>query len=269
MKHVFRSACGAVFLACLVFATGCPFPHDTPIPGETRIFDGIEFQWCPPGSFMMGSPLSEVGRFDNETRHRVVISQGFWLGKYEVTQAQWVAVTGSNPSYFSSATSAIKPVEQVSWDDVQYFLAELNANKSAIGGPYRLPTDAEWEYAYRAKTTARFYWGEDPTESDITDYAWYLGNASNETHNVGEMLPNDWGLYDMGGNVDEWCQDWYADDPDGSFVDPQGPATGTSRVARGGSWNSSPAYCRAALRDFFLPSSRNAVRGFRLLRIPD
>jgi formylglycine-generating enzyme required for sulfatase activity len=253
----------------LLLATGCPFSNDGPVPGETRIFDGIEFQWCPPGTFMMGSPESEVGRLVDETRHQVTISQGFWFGTYEVTQAQWAAVMGSNPSQFSGAD---RPVEQVSWEDVRFFITALNVGngKRAIGGPYRLPTEAEWEYAYRAGTTTRFYWGEDPTETEIPDYAWYMSYAGNVTHNAGEKLPNAWGLYDMSGNVYEWCQDWYAEYLAGPVTDPGGPAAGTTiRVLRGAAWLNDPASCRAASHFNGSPGSRDHAVGFRLLRTPD
>ncbi len=267
MKHVYRSVGGAVFLACLVFGTGCSFPNGPPVPGQTRIFDGIEFQWCPPGTFMMGSPDSEAGRFTNETQHQVTISQGFWLGKYEVTQAQWVAVMGSNPSDFPGN---LRPVDKVSWDDVQDYLAALNAKKGTTGGPYWLPTEAEWEYACRAGTTTRFYWGDDPTESEITDYAWYEDNGNSEPHNTGTKLPNGWGLYDMSGNAYEWCQDWYEEDyPAGPATDPEGPAAGTDRTLRGGSWDADPGSCRSAFRLYSSPDGSGNSLGFRLLRTPD
>jgi formylglycine-generating enzyme required for sulfatase activity len=244
--------------------TGCPAAG--PVPGETKIFDGIEFVWIPAGSFTMGSPADETGHQADETQHKVTISRGFWLGKTEVTQAQWIAVMDSNLSFFSGS---IKPVDLVSWDDVQYFLAALNAGKSAIGGPYRLPTESEWEYAYRAGTTARFYWGEDDPPMAIGDYAWYNGNSSSMTHDVGEKLFNAWGLYEMSGNVWEWCQDWIDAYPAGPVTDPQGPHSGTDRVLRGGSWADVPANCRAALRLLNAPDFRYDYIGFRLLRTQD
>jgi formylglycine-generating enzyme required for sulfatase activity len=184
-----------------------------------------------------------------------------------VTQAQWQAVVGgTNPSDFSGS---IKPVEEVSWDDAQVFIATLNAGKSAIGGPYRLPTESEWEYAYRAGTTTRFYWGEDDPPTAIDDYAWYTSNSSAASHNVGEKLPNAWGLYDISGNVWEWCQDWYDDYPAGPVTDPQGPASGLYRVLRGGSWDLDPVGCRAAYRFNAPRGARNGNIGFRLLRTQD
>jgi formylglycine-generating enzyme required for sulfatase activity len=215
----------------------------------------------------MGSPDSEAGRFTNETQHQVTISQGFWLGKYEVTQAQWVAGMGSNPSDFPGN---LRPVDKVSWDDVQDYLAALNAKKGTTGGPYWLPTEAEWEYACRAGTTTRFYWGEDPTESAITNYAWYEDNANSEPHNAGTKLPNGWGLYDMSGNVYEWCQDWYEEDyPAGPVTDPEGPATGTDRVLRGGAWDTDLGGCRSAFRLYSSPDGSGNSIGFRLLRTAD
>ena len=249
---------GAVLVGCLPRSTNA-------VAGETRTFDGMEFQWCPPGTFMMGSPDLEAGRSSDEPQHQVTISQGFWLGKHEVTQEVWEGVMGTNPSAHGGAD---RPVERVSWVDVQAFLDALNIG---IGdGPvYRLPTEAEWEYACRAGTTTRFYWGDDPNETAIADYAWYSGNGNFETHNVGEKMPNPWGLQDMSGNVFEWCQDWYGDYPAGPVTDPQGPASGSFLVMRGGSFTVDPAYCRAAERNFNAPSGQGTDIGLRLLRTAD
>ncbi len=260
MKSLFRVIGTASAALCLAFATSCAGGH---IPGETQTFDGIEFQWCPPGTYMMGSPSNETDREADETRHAVTITFGFWLGKYEVTQAQWKAVMGHNPSKFSYFDN---PVEQVSWDDVQDFIDALNGAKG-VAALYRLPTESEWEYACRAGTTSRFYWGDDPSYTAIDDYAWYSGNSASATHVVGGKMPNLWGLYDMSGNVYEWCQDRYGDYPVGGVTDPQGPGTGNTRVVRGGSWEASSESCRSANRESLVPANTSSDLGFRLVRM--
>ena len=240
-------------------------------PGETRTFADIEFQWCPSGTFVMGSPEDEEDRREDETQHVVTLTHGFWLGKYEVTQAQWEAVMGDNPSGWSGADL---PVESVTWDEIQAFIDTLNASNPDM--QFRLPTEAEWEYACRAGTTTRFYWGEDPNASDIDNYAWYTGNSegsARKTHPVGEKSPNDWGLYDMSGNVWEQCIDFEGDYPSEPVTDPVGPSEdplgGESfRVIRGGSLFYSPEWCRSARRMFNFAESTRREDGFRLLRTP-
>lgn len=255
---------GAVAAMVLTALCSCPGPGE-PTPGETRTFDGMEFQWCPAGSFAMGSPGMEAGAYPDETLHEVTLSMGFWLGKCEVTQARWEAVMGVNPSYYPGAE---RPVESVSWEDIQDYLLILNATTS--GGTYRLPTEAEWEYACRAGTTTRYYWGNDDALTDIDAYAWYAANSNNESHPVGEKLPNGWGLYDMTGNVDELCQDWYGQYPEGPVTDPQGPDVGETRVARGGDWGIGARGCRCAWRDSQEnPNVGYEAVGFRLLRTQD
>ena len=173
------------------------------------------------------------------------ITKPFYLGKYLVTQEQWEAVMGNNPSRFKGPKN---PVETVSWDDCQQFLDKLNAKVGVRGGKFQLPTEAQWEYACRAGSTTTYCFGDD--ESGLGEYAWYATNSGGRTHPVGEKKPNAWGLYDMHGNVWEWCQDWY----DGSYYansptdDPTGPTTGSSRVFRGGSWRERARGCRSALR---------------------
>ena len=256
---------GILAAGSMAVLSGCPLGSQNPVPGETRVFHGIEFQWCPAGTFTMGSPANEEGREADETEHQVTLTKGFWLGTYEVTQAQWQSVMGSSPSDFSGAS---RPVEKVSWDDVQGFLTRLNRGIGLFRAEYRLPTEAEWEYAYRAGTTTRFYWGDDLNETAIDDYAWY-GQFLGETHPVGDKLPNPWGLYDMSGNVYEWCQDWYGDYPAGPVTDPQGPPPDTNRVLRGGSWAAVPESCRAAYRDSDTSDYPSFLIGFRLLRTAD
>jgi formylglycine-generating enzyme required for sulfatase activity len=238
--------------------SGCPFSLRA---GTARTFHGMKFQWCPAGTFTMGSPADEEGRSDDETQHQVTLTHGFWLGTYEVTQSQWEDVMSNNPGHFDGAN---RPIEEVSWDDVQEFLDELNSGIG--GGKFRLPTEAEWEYAYRARTTTRFNWGEDANESEIDDNAWYEENSASETHPVGGKLANNWGLHDMGGNVYEWCLDFYDEYFDGPVTDPQGPAEGFERVARGGEFSAGANNCRAAFRTGLPPDFHDYAYGFRVLR---
>ena len=234
-----------------------------PIPEEEEEGDftnsiGMKFKLIPAGSFMMGSEEDS----DEQPVHQVTITNSFYLGIYEVTQAQWVVVMGSNPSYL---TDDSRPVEQVSWYDVQDFIAQLNDLEGT--DKYRLPTEAEWEYACRAGSTTAYCFGDD--ESQLTQYAWYRRNAFAPTHPVGQKLPNAWGLYDMPGNVWEWCADWYGSNYYSSSpgVDPQGPGSGSDRVMRGGSWLSGAGACRSAYRYWNVPDYRDSSFGFRLARI--
>jgi formylglycine-generating enzyme required for sulfatase activity len=220
-------------------------------PAPPRVTTRVEFVRIPAGEFMMGSSEGE----DNEKPvHRVVLSRSFEMGKYEVTQAQWEAVMGNNPSYFKGADL---PVEQVSWEDIQYFLQAMNAKND--GYVYRLPTEAEWEYACRAGTTT-------PHAGYLDGMGWYEVNSGKQTHPVGTKQPNAWGLYDMHGNVWEWCLDWYGDYPSNTVTDPRGPSTGSRRVARGGSWRGPEACCRSANRSINSPGGRGSDLGFRLVR---
>ena len=232
----------------------------------------MEFVWIEPGVFQMGSPESEEGRWDREgPLHEVELSRGFWLGKYEVTQGQWEAVMGSRPwsgkDYVQSNSS--HPAVYISWDDVQEFIEKLNA---AVGSSvYRLPTEAEWEYACRAGTQTRWSFGDDVSE--LTDYAWYYDNAwdvgEGYAHAVGTKLPNGWGLYDMHGNVWEWVQDRYSSSYYNSSprVDPLGPDTGSDRVIRGGDFYNSARNVRSANRHYFSPGDLSGRIGVRPLRI--
>ena len=164
----------------------------------------MTFRLIPAGTFQMGSPVDEEGRYDNEQQHQVTISRPFYLQTTPVTQGQWQKVMGNNPSSFTAGGQDC-PVEQVSWDDAQEFLAKLNRIEEI--DTYRLPTEAEWEYACRAESTGRFCFGDD--EAGLKDYAWYNNNSAGKTQPVGQLKPNAWGLYDMHGNVWEWCRDWY------------------------------------------------------------
>ena len=223
----------------------------------------MEFVWIEPGVFQMGS---DDGDSDERPVHEVEISRGFWLGKYEVTQGEWEAVMGSNPSRYTG--DARRPVEQISWNDVQGFIAKLN--DAAGSDVYRLPTEAEWEYACRAGTTTAYgYQVRDPNPS-LGDYAWYSGNNSpSGTKVVGGKKPNDWGLHDMHGNVWEWVQDWYGRNyyNNSPRVDPPGPDTGSGRVFRGGAFDGAARGLRSAVRSGASPGGRSAGIGARLLRI--
>ena len=214
---------------------------------------GMEFEWIPPGEFRMGS-TSRDAYGDERPLTQVRITEGFWLGKYEVTQEEWEAVMGSNPSHFSGCARC--PVERVSWEEVQEFLQRMNGRGEQR---YRLPTEAEWEYAARAGTTGDRYGGVD-------EVAWWEENSGGRTHPVGQKLPNRFGLHDMLGNVWEWVHDWYGDYPGGSVTDPRGPGSGSYRVYRGGGWGYGAGLVRAPFRFRDDPGYRLYALGFRLLR---
>jgi len=223
----------------------------------------MRFIEIKPGRFMMGSPESERGRDDDETQHEVMISKAYWLGQTEVTQAQWQAVMGSDPSRFTGNPS--HPVEGVSWNDAQEFCRRLSQK---TGMTFRLPTEAEWEYACRAGTTTAYSAGDDP--SRLSEYAWFTGNTGGMagTKPVATRKPNAWGLHDMHGNVWEWCSDWYGNYSSRSVTDPQGPRSGTGRVLRGGSWVDYSGYCRASARVASNPGVDGVNYGFRAARTP-
>ena len=229
-------------------------PRPEPQAGEAwrSPSTGIEFVWIPAGEFDMGSESKEAhGR--EKPVHRVRISRGFWMGKYPVTQAQWEKVMGENPSCFKGAD---RPVEDVSWNEVQEFLKKLSARGE---GRFRLPTEAEWEYAARAGSREDRY-------GPVEEIGWYDRNSGGETHPVGQKQPNAWGLYDMLGNVWDWCQDWYGGYPAGTVMDPQGPGSGKHRVLRGGSWFNFPRDLRASVRDRLVPGWSYNYLGFRCVR---
>jgi len=237
---------------------------------ETFTVNGVSFKMAriPAGEFMMGSPSGELGRDSDEKRHRVRISKSFFLGETEVTQGLWRTVMGSNPSSFKNCGNNC-PVEQVSWKDCQEFIRKLN--RLVSGGGFRLPTEAEWEYAARAGSNSAFANGgisETGCGHDrkLDAMGWYCGNSGKKTHPVGGKKPNAWGLYDMHGNVYEWCQDWKGNYPSGSVTDPTGPSSGSDRVLRGGSWDYYAGYCRSALRNGDGPDYRGRRFGFRLAR---
>ena len=272
--------------------------------GTSRVFDGIEFVWIPPGEFRIGSTSRHTDS-DEKPVTRVRISRGYWLGKYEVTQGEWQAVMGSNPSppalpaWIAGLAGSLQPkptpvpprwrnvppaltpvppgfkncgrdcpVEWVSWNEVQEYIGKLNARSG--GRRYRLPTEAEWEYAARAGTTTDTYAGDmtKPRGNDpvLNRIAWYRENSGGGTHPVGRKAPNAWGLHDMLGNVWEWVEDWKGDYPGGRVTDPVGPRSGSERVFRGGSWLSGAGACRSADRYGSSPGARGIALGFRLLR---
>jgi len=209
------------------------------------------------GKFIMGSPDSQLwpSRAENP-QHEVTISKPFYMGVAEVTQAQYEAVMGTNPSHNKGATN---PVDTVSWNDATEFCKKLSEKtRQAV----RLPTEAEWEYACRAGTATAFSFGD--SGSALGDYAWYSGNTVNTTP-VGQKKPNAWGLYDMHGNVWELCQDWFGAYAAGAVTDPAGPGSGTHRVLRGGSWFDEPNICRAAYGSSLTPDDRSSNFGFRVV----
>jgi len=246
----------------------------------------MTFVYIPPGTFMMGSPKSEKKLYElddkelydgdaelykrgllsnDEVRHEVTLTKGFYMQTTPVTQGQWKAITGDNPSEFKDCGDYC-PVENVSWNDAQAFIEKLNLMEGLLEGKevYRLPTEAEWEYACRAGSEGAFCFGDDDDESKLVDYAWYRSNDS--THPVAEKKPNVWGLYDMHGNVWEWVEDWYDKYPSVSVTDPAGPDRGDYRVVRGGSLYDRAHDCRCAKRSSETPTDRRYTNvGFRLL----
>lgn len=227
------------------------------------------FIWVSPGTFLMGSPTTELDRNIDEVLHMVTLTKGFFMGAHEVTQSEYQSVVGNNPSYFAGNLN--RPVESVTWVSATNYCGLLTQQERAAGKipatwAYRLPTEAEWEYAARAGTTTRFPWGDDVAYVQIDDYAWTNGNST-ETQEVMRKLANPWGFYDMAGNVGEWCQDWYAAYPAGAAVDPKGPETGFSRMFRGGA-RVGPAYCRPAYRYAYDPLYSSSWSGFRVVLIP-
>jgi len=224
---------------------------------------GIEFVLVPSGSFRMGGAKELEQAEDHEIpRHVVKFSKAFFMGKYEVTQAQWSEMMNNNPSAFKDG---IRPVERVSWNDVQAFIQKLNTKEET--NKYRLPTEAEWEYAARADSEDSYTFGCDV--SILSQYAWYRNNSGGEIHPVGELKPNAWGLYDMHGNVHEWCQDWfdrkyYSQSPTNA---PLGPSLGLAKTLRGGDWGSEDWYCRCASRSLSSPDRRSNRLGFRLMML--
>ena len=280
----------------ILFAQGEELSVTIPAVDEVRFFRAMEFEpvaamvWIPPGTFTMGSPASESGRLEDEgPQTQVTMSRGFWLGRYEVTQREYEAVTGSNPSLFRGNLD--RPVERVSWNEAAAYCEALTTQERSVGRlpagyEYRLPTEAQWEYACRAGTTTRYSWGDSDAEAVMKQYCWYDKNARqwddgfppNElwtvphagregTQPVGRKLPNAWGLYDMHGNVWEFCADWMGTPyPGGSVTDLTG--TGWMRVLRGGGWPEDTRDCRSAKRLGYAAMYEQGHRGFRVALVP-
>jgi formylglycine-generating enzyme required for sulfatase activity len=226
-----------------------------------------------PNTFVMGSPVTELHRQTNEgPQTTVTLTRGFWIGKFEVTQGEYLSVMGTNPSFFPGDLS--RPISSVSWPDATNYCwiltqRELAAGRISAGSQYRLPTEAEWECAARAGTSTRFSYGDDPNYTSLTNYAWYFLNGGLTVHPVGQKLPNPWGLYDMEGNVWEWCQDWLGDLPGGTVSDPQGPPSNALgvKVVRGSAYDFSETDCRSARRFSFgaHPALTDTDLGFRVV----
>jgi formylglycine-generating enzyme required for sulfatase activity len=238
--------------------TGLPIEHSVDLGRGMK----LELVLIPPGEFQMGSPADERGRDDDEVQRLTTLSKGFYFGKYPVTQAQWDAVMGSNPSKFKGQHH---PVDQANWDACQALIKQLNAallppitdHRSPVTAAFRLPTEAEWEYACRAGTGGAY-------AGILDEMAWHDGNSGAITHAVGQKKPNAWGLYDLHGNVWEWCADGYHNYPACAVTDPVGIESGRHRVIRGGSWISDSRDCRSAERNWRIAENRNDDIGCRL-----
>ena len=239
---------------------------------------GMKLVLIPAGEFLMGSPASEKDRSSDESQQRVQITKPFWLGMYEVTQGEYQKVMGKNPSWFSAKGSGAAkvegqetdrlPVENVSWEDAVKFCERLSAlpEEKTAGRVYRLPTEAEWEYACRAGSTTRYCF--DESRESLDDFAWYDENSGNRTHPVGQKKPNAWGLYDMHGNVWEWCRDTYGDKLPGGADPVVETRPSESRVVRGGCWDYDfEGSCQSAFRFRDSPDGRNRFVGFRLAAV--
>jgi formylglycine-generating enzyme required for sulfatase activity len=228
--------------------------HNIPLP---------EMVFVEGGTFMMGATEEQVeDAYKSEKPAHQVTLDSFEIGKYEVTQAQWQAVMSHNPSHFKNHPEY--PVEQVSWYDVQEFIQKLN---SITGKTYRLPTEAEWEYAARGGNKSRGY-KYAGTTNDLDAYAWYDGNSGDKSHPVGQKSPNELGIYDMSGNIWEWCQDYYDADyyKSSPTKNPLNSKKSSYNVFRGGSWNINSQLCRVAYRSYLIPNFRSYIVGFRLVR---
>lgn len=252
-------------------------PAVQPATGFSATAGGTNFKgmvWIPPGEFVMGSPTDELGRDPDEgPQTKVVFTRGFWLGKCEVSQREFQGAMERNPS--NASDDPARPVERVTWFEAMDYCEKLNRRAEAEGRlpkgyGYRLPTEAEWEYACRAGSTTRFCYGDDKNDTRLADYAWYTRNGDSTTHPVGQKLANAWGIYDMHGNVWEWCLDrWEGTLPGGTITNAPLAAKGNLRVARGGSWLYDAKACRSANRDDYSPWNRCGDVGFRVVLAPE
>lgn len=245
-------------VAVLMLATGCSKEENPGSKDKTYTVNGVTFKMIAVkgGTFTMGAADEDTDAdSDEKPAHEVTLS-GFAIGETEVTQELWEAVMGSNPSHFKDA---YKPVEQVSWDDCQNFIAELN---KLTGKTFRLPTEAEWEYAARGGNKSKGY--KYSGSNTIGDVAWYGENSGEKTHAVKTKMPNELGIYEMTGNVWEWCSDWFAEYQGVSQTNPTGPLSGSYRMRRGCSWFNDARPCRVSYRDYNDPGLRKDNLGFRL-----
>ena len=257
-----------------VVAEGCS-EEDFTIPLSSSV--DLDMVWINSGSFMMGASENELGKKnDEEPQHKVTLTRSYWIGKYEVTQAQYKAIMGSNPSSYNGDNN---PVEFVSWRDATNFCAKLTACEKAAGRlpegyEYNLPTEAQWEYACRAGTTTSLNSGKNLTSEyecpNMSEVGWYEYNSNSATHPVGQKRPNAWGLYDMHGNVSEWCLDWYGESyySNSPVTDPEGPSTGSNRILRDGGWDDRASLCRVAFRYRIYPDYCYSDVGFRVALVP-
>ncbi len=252
----------ASLLAVLFFSVLCSAAGATPQTYVNSV--QMEFVQIPSGTFFMGSQDYEEGSSKEKPRHEVHISKAFYLGKVETTQKQWLDVMGTE--HLNNFPSPNRPVDEVSWNDVQAFIQKLNEIENVH--LYRLPTEAEWEYAARAGSETAFSFGDISEDKPLQQYAWYELNSGKQSHPVGTLQPNAWGLYDMHGNISEWVQDWYGKKfySVSPQVDPKGPATGEKRVVRGGSWIHQAYSCRSAFRGYFSADYTDSDFGFRIVR---
>jgi formylglycine-generating enzyme required for sulfatase activity len=250
-----------ILATCFLLFLAFPCPGAAQVPAAVVTNSvGMEFALIQRGSFFMGSDRAKDASASNDEipRHKVTITKDFYLGRHEVTQSQWEKVMGTNPSLYRGAN---RPVELVTWEDAKAFVGRLNRGEGKA--VYRLPTEAEWEYAARAGTETLYHFGSD--RERLGDYAWYLGNSEGATHEVGGKEPNDFGLYDMLGNVWEYASDWYDLYREfGPQSDPAGPGVGLFRVVRGGSWEDGPVRLRSASRYFKGADAASDFVGFRV-----
>ena len=284
MIELHKTVSGVTLVACLcaICSGGCAESEGPkPVVARNTVTNsiGMKLVSIPKGTFQMGSPPSEEGSSNNERQHEVTLTQDYYLGAFEVTQAQYEIVMGNNPSHFQGQVvedidSSNHPVERVSWDDAVEFCRRLSAlpEEKRAGRVYQLPTEAQWEYACRAGSKTAYSFGE--SSRSLGDYAWFKSNSESKTHPfgkthpVGKKKPNAWGLYDIHGNIWEWCSDWYAKDPRGSATDPMGSRTGSYPVLRGGSCFCTAEVCRSANRSWNYPWYRDYGYGFRVTWVP-